>query len=155
MRRKQKIKREIKPDFKYSNASVSKLINSLMEMGKKSVAEAIVYGAFEEIEKNLKKDPLEIFDKAIKNTAPMIEVRSRRIGGSNYQVPREVRGERKLTLSFRWILSAARSRKGIPMSKKLALELMDAARGEGTAVKRRSDVHRMAEANKAFAHFSW
>lgn len=155
MRRKQKIKREIKPDFKYSNTSVSKLINSLMEMGKKSVAEAIVYGAFKEIEKNLKKDPLEIFDKAIKNTAPMIEVRSRRIGGSNYQVPREVRGERKLTLSFRWILSAARSRKGIPMSKKLALELMDAARGEGTAVKRRSDVHRMAEANKAFAHFSW
>lgn len=155
MRRKQKIVREIKPDVKYNNVVIAKLINSVMEEGKKSAAEKIVYGALEELEKNFKKDPMEVFDKAVKNTSPFVEVRSRRIGGSNYQVPREVRGERRLALSFRWILQAARSRKGIPMRKKLALELMDAAKNEGTAVKRRADVHRMAEANKAFAHFSW
>lgn len=155
MRGNQKIKREIKNDVKHNNAVIAKLINAVMEEGKKSVAEKIVYSAFEELEKNFKKDPLEIFDKAVKNTSPFVEVRSRRIGGSNYQVPREVRGERRLALSFRWILQAARSRKGIPMSKKLALELMDAAKGEGSAVKRKMDVHRMAEANKAFAHFSW
>lgn len=125
-----------------------------MRRGKKSVAARIVYHSFEIISAKTKQDPLAIFEKALKNVQPQIEVRSRRVGGANYQIPVEVRGERKNALAFRWLLTAARSRKGRPMAEKLAEELMSAAKGEGSAVKKRDDVHRMAEANRAFAHFS-
>ena len=134
---------------------VGQFVNKLMLSGEKRVAEKILYTAFENIEKKEKKPALEIFEIAIKNVSPQLEVKSRRIGGANYQVPREVRGERKLALAFRWIINAARSGKGKPMAKKLAEEIMLAAKNEGTAIKKRNDTHRMAEANKAFAHFSW
>ena len=134
---------------------VGQFVNKLMLSGEKRVAEKILYTAFENIEKKEKKPALEIFEIAIKNVSPQLEVKSRRIGGANYQVPREVRGERKLALAFRWIIHAARSGKGKPMAKKLAEEIMLAAKNEGTAIKKRNDTHRMAEANKAFAHFSW
>ena len=134
---------------------VAQFVNKLMLSGEKRVAEKILYTAFENIEKKEKKPALEIFETAIKNVSPQLEVKSRRIGGANYQVPREVRGERKLALAFRWIINAARSGKGKPMAKKLAEEIMLAAKNEGAAIKKRNDTHRMAEANKAFAHFSW
>ena len=156
MRRKRKYKKDIKPDPRYNNTLVSQFINQIMKDGKKSVAQKIVYGAFDIIEKKLKdKEALEIFDLAIKNTSPLVEVRSRRIGGARYQVPREVRGERKINLSFRWILQATRSKKGSPMAEKLAEELMNASKNEGTAVKKKEDTHKIADANKAFAHFGW
>ena len=154
MRRKRKFTREILPDPKFQNVLVAKFINHLMERGKKSTAQRVVYDAFNIIEKQ-QKDPLQIFDEAIKNASPMLEVKSKRVGGANYQVPREVRGDRKIALATRWLLTAARSRKGMPMSKRLAEELLGAARNEGAAIKKKQDVHRMAEANKAFAHFSW
>ncbi len=134
---------------------VGQFVNKLMLSGEKRVAEKILYTAFENIEKKEKKAALEVFETAIKNVSPQLEVKSRRIGGANYQVPREVRGERKLALAFRWIIDAARSGKGKPMAKKLAEEIMLAAKNEGAAIKKRNDTHRMAEANKAFAHFSW
>ena len=134
---------------------VGQFVNKLMLSGEKRVAEKILYTAFENIEKKEKKAALEVFETAIKNVSPQLEVKSRRIGGANYQVPREVRGERKLALAFRWIINAARSGKGKPMAKKLAEEIMLAAKNEGAAIKKRNDTHRMAEANKAFAHFSW
>jgi small subunit ribosomal protein S7 len=133
---------------------LAKFINCLMVAGKKSVAQKVVYGAFDILAKQ-KKDPMQIFDEAIKNISPMVEVKSKRIGGANYQVPREVRGERKLTLATRWLIDAARSKKGKPMSEKLAEELLAASKNEGTAIKKKIDMHRMAEANKAFAHFAW
>ncbi|PJE59830.1 MAG: 30S ribosomal protein S7 [Candidatus Portnoybacteria bacterium CG10_big_fil_rev_8_21_14_0_10_44_7] len=154
MRRKRNYQRNILPDPKYQNVLVAKFINQLMNDGKKEVAKKILYDALALIEKQ-KKDPLEIFDRAIKNVSPALEVKSRRIGGANYQVPREVRGERKITLAFRWLIAAARGKKGMPMAKRLADELALAAKNEGAAVKKREDTHRMAEANKAFAHFSW
>ncbi len=154
MRRKRNFKREITPDPKFQNVLVAKFINHLMEEGKKEVARKILYTAFEILEKD-KKDPLETFDKALRNVSPALEVKSRRIGGANYQVPREVRGERKVTLAFRWLINASRSKKGMPMAKRLADELSQAAKNEGAAVKKREDTQRMAEANKAFAHFSW
>jgi len=154
MRRKRKFTREIMPDPKFQNVMVGKFINYLMTRGKKSTAQAVLYDAFNLMEQQ-KKDPIVIFDEALKNASPLLEVKSRRIGGANYQVPREVRGERKIALAFRWIINGARSRKGMPMSKRLAEELLAAARNEGTAVKKKLDMHRMAEANKAFAHFSW
>ena len=125
-----------------------------MRRGKKSVAARIVYDSFDIISVKTKQDPLEFFEKALKNVQPQIEVRSRRVGGANYQIPVEVKGERKNALAFRWLLLAARARKGRPMAERLAEELMSAAKGEGSAVKKRDDVHRMAEANRAFAHFS-
>ena len=155
MRRKRNIKREILPDPKYGNILVAKFINYVMKKGKKTVAQKIVYECFGEIEKKLKQDPLAVFDAAVKNVGPYLEVKSRRIGGATYQVPREVRGERKMALAFRWILDAARSKKGKPMRQKLAEELIAAFKNEGAAVKKKMDTHRMAEANKAFAHFSW
>jgi len=154
MRRKRKFTREILPDPKFQNVLVAKFINHLMTRGKKSIAQRVFYDAFELIEKQ-QKDPMQIFDEAFKNVSPAMEVKSKRVGGANYQVPREVRGDRKITLATRWILNAARAKKGMPMSKRLAEEFLAAAKNEGTAIKKKQDMHRMAEANKAFAHFSW
>jgi small subunit ribosomal protein S7 len=156
MRRKRKIKKTITPDPKYDNALVAKFINYLMKSGKKSVAQKIFYKALGIVGKSVKgKDVLEVFDQAIKNVSPLVEVKSRRIGGAHYQIPREVRGERKTTLAIRWIIQIARDKKGKPMSQKIAEELLDAFKNTGAAVKKKEDTHRMAEANKAFAHFSW
>jgi len=156
MRRKRSTKRIIDPDPKYNNVLVAKFTNHLMKGGKKSVAQKIIYDAFDIIEKKTKgKDPLDIFDQAIKNASPFVEVKSRRIGGAHYQVPREVRGERKVTLAMRWIINASRGKKGKSMCKRLAEELTEAANNEGIAVKKKQDTHRLADANKAFAHFSW
>ncbi len=156
MRRKRSVKRTINPDPKYDNILVAKFINHLMKGGKKSIAQTILYKSFDIIEKSIKdKDPLDVFDQAIKNVSPFVEVKSRRIGGAHYQVPREVRGERKITLAMRWIINASRNKKGKPMNQKLAEELLEAYKNEGTAIKKKQDMHRMAEANKAFAHFSW
>ncbi len=155
MRRKQKYTREIEPDYKYNSPIIAKLINSVMKNGKKTVAEKIVYGALDEVKEVTQKDPMEIFDLAMKNVAPLIELKSKRVGGANYQVPREVRGDRKQMLTFRWLIAAAQSKKGKPMKSKLAEELLLASKNEGTAIKKKQDTHRMAEANKAFAHFSW
>lgn len=139
----------------YSNPVVAKLINVVMKNGKKTVAEHIVYGALSKVKEDTKKDPVEIFDLAMRNISPLVELKSRRIGGANYQVPREVRGERRTALAFRWLISAARGKKGKPMAFKLAEEIVLAAKNEGGAIKKKLDTHRMAEANKAFAHFSW
>ncbi|MEK7614754.1 MAG: 30S ribosomal protein S7 [Patescibacteria group bacterium] len=156
MRRKIKNRNIAKPDISYNSAKVGKFINYIMNSGKKNTARKIVYGAFDMVkEKTRNPNPLEIFDLAIKNTSPVMEVRSRRIGGANYQVPREVRPERRLALSFRWIIGAAKAKKGAPMAKKLADELISASKNEGAAIKKKEDTHRMAEANKAFAHFTW
>lgn len=152
-RRKRQYDREILPDWKYKNADVAKFINYIMERGKKTVAEKIVYGSFDILKEKTKKDPIGVFEAAFKNATPILEVKSRRVGGATYQVPMEVRGERKFALGSRWIIGAARARIGKPMAEKLALELLDAANNVGTAVKKRADVHRMAEANRAFAHF--
>lgn len=154
MRRKHKIKRQIIPDPKYQNTLVAKFINHLMRGGKKSVAQGVLYDAFEILTKQ-KKEPLEIFDQAIKNVSPFLEVKSRRIGGANYQVPREVRGERRTTLAMRWIIAVARKKKGKPMAEKLAQEMVEASQNTGVAIKKKTDTHRMAEANRAFAHFAW
>ena len=157
MRRPIKRRPALKPDEKYSSTSVARLINYVMVRGQKETARKVVYAAFEVI-KNAKEgggDPLEIFETAIRNAGPQMEVRSRRVGGANYQVPREVRPERRLALAFRWIIAAARGQKGVPMHKALAAELMAAAREEGSAVKKKEDTHKMAEANRAFAHFAW
>jgi len=154
MRRKRQFKREILPDPKYQNVVVAKFINRLMTRGKKSTAQRVFYDAFD-ILTGQQKDPLQVFNDAINNVSPMLEVKSKRIGGANYQVPREVRGERRLTLAIRWLIGAAQAKKGKPMAEKLAEELLLAAKNEGTAIKKKLDMHRMAEANKAFAHFAW
>lgn len=144
------------PDPLYNSERLQKFINNVMWDGKKTAASKVVYGAFDIIkEKTANPNPIEIFDLAIKNASPVMEVRSRRIGGANYQVPREVRPERRLALATRWIIGAARSGKGRPMATKLADELIAASKGEGAAVKKRDDTHKMAESNKAFAHFAW
>lgn len=153
MRHKPATHREPLPDLKYGRIDVAKFINFIMLNGKKSLAERAVYGAFDAIEKAEKK-PLDVFEQAIANTTPQMEVRSRRVGGANYQIPMPVRGERQRALSFRWLRGASRARKGHSMAEKLAAELMDAAQGLGDAVKKKQDVHRMAEANRAFAHFA-
>lgn len=155
MRRKRKTTREILPDPKYSNVMVAKFTNYVMRRGKKTTAQKVMYRTFDTLEKTYKQDPLAVFDAAIQNVGPQVEIKSRRIGGAAYQVPREVQGERRLALACRWLLDAARSKKGKPMHEKLAEELMLASKNEGTAIKKRMDTHRMAEANKAFAHFSW
>lgn len=154
MRRKRKYKREISPDPVYQNVVVAKFINRLMTRGKKATAQRVLYGAFDILAKQ-GKDPVQVFDEAIRNISPVLEVKSKRIGGANYQVPREVRGDRRLTLAIRWLVEACRSKKGKPMSERLAEEFLAAAKNEGTAIKKKIDMHRMAEANKAFAHFSW
>lgn len=156
MRKKIKTKKELQPDFIYNSALASKFINRLMRDGKKSVAQKVFYGALEEAKKNSKEEnPVNLLETALKNASPAVEVRSRRIGGANYQVPREVRQERRTALGIRWLIEAARSKKGKPMAKKLAEELILASKNEGAAVKKKENVHRMAEANKAFAHFAW
>ena len=155
MRRRRQPKKEILPDSKFNNPIVAKFINYIMWDGKKSVAQEVVYDAFDIVSKKTKKEPLDVFDEAIKNTSPMLEVKSKRVGGANYQVPRQVKGDRRLTLSLRWIILAARSKKGQRMAEKLADEIMQAAQNTGTAVKKKDDTHRMAQANRAFAHFGW
>ena len=155
MRRKGNYKKERKPDLKYGNVAVGRFINYLMQDGKKSNAERIMYDTFDIIQKEAKTEPVKVLEQALENAAPAVEVVSKRVGGANYQVPREVRAERKQALAFRWILNAARGGKGKPMAQKLAQELMNAANNEGSAIKKKEDVLRMAEANKAFAHFAW
>ena len=152
-RRREIPKREILPDPKYQNIDVAKFINVLMTSGKKSVAERIIYGAFEQISKRGGKDPLEVFNQALQNSRPMVEVKSRRVGGANFQVPVEVRPVRRMALAMRWLREAARKRGEKSMGQRLAAELIDASEGRGGAVKKREEVHRMAEANKAFSHF--
>ncbi|MBK9082875.1 MAG: 30S ribosomal protein S7 [Rhizobiales bacterium] len=148
-------KREIIPDPKFGDVVVTKFMNSIMYDGKKSVAEAIVYGALDTIETRAKSDPLQVFRQALDNVAPAIEVRSRRVGGATYQVPVEVRTERRQALAIRWIITAARGRNDKTMMDRLAAELLDASNNRGNAVKKREDTHRMAEANRAFAHYRW
>ncbi len=154
MRRKLNIKRPLAPDLVYGSTKVEKLVNYIMGSGKKNTARTVVYRAFDEI-KEKGADPLETFESALRNVGPLMEIRSRRVGGANYQVPREVRPERRLALSFRWIIDIARAKKGVPMHRALAEELSLAAKNEGAAVKKKEDTHRMAEANRAFAHFTW
>ncbi|MEJ5352132.1 MAG: 30S ribosomal protein S7 [Melioribacteraceae bacterium] len=155
MRKKRAEKRFIKPDPKYNDVLVAKFINYLMWDGKKTIARKIVYESFDIIEQRTKKPALEIFKKAVQNVSPMVEVRSRRVGGATYQVPMEVRPERRTALALRWLRTYARERKDKSMALKLAAELIAAANNEGNAIKKKDDTHRMAEANKAFAHFKW
>lgn len=154
MRGKPAPKRKINPDPQYQQLEVAKFINYIMQRGKKTVAQKIVYGAFDLIKKQTQKDPWQTFDQAMKKVGPTVEVRGKRVGGANYQVPFPVRDERRFTVAARWIITAAKAIKGKPMAEKLASVLLDSAKGEGPAVKKREDVHRMAEANKAFAHFA-
>ena len=156
MRRKLNLKREIKPDTTYASVKLGKFTNYIMESGKKNIARKIVADCMEAIKDQAKvENPLEVFEAALRNTAPAMEVRSRRVGGANYQVPREVRPERKSSLSMKWIVEAARGKKGKAIHLKLADEIIAASKNEGEAVKKRENVHKMAEANKAFAHFAW
>ena len=155
MRRKRNVERTIAPDLKYDNTLVAKLINYVMHRGKKTVSEKVVYGAFEIVKRETGEDPLIVFQRALQNASPLLEIKSRRIGGATYQVPREVNPKRRTALALRWIIGAARSKTGKPMAEKLAEEILLAAKNEGTAIKRKMDMHRMAEANKAFAHFAW
>lgn len=156
MRRPVKNRNIVQPDSVYDSLKVAKFINHIMERGKKTIAQEIVYSALEIVKEQEKvENPLEIFDLALKNASPSVEVRSRRVGGANYQVPREVRPERRTYLGMTWIKNAARAGKGIPMHKRLAEEIILASKGEGEAVKKRENTHKMAEANKAFAHFAW
>lgn len=154
MRRPLKNKRVWKSDLKYGSETLTRFINAVMWDGKKDTARAVVYGALEKIKEG-GADPLETFESALRNVSPLMEVRSRRIGGANYQVPREVPQARRLALSFRWLIMAARAKKGRPMAQKLADELLLAAKNEGDAIKKKDEMHRMADANKAFAHFAW
>ena len=156
MRRKTNIKRDLKPDAVYQSEKVAKFTNYVMESGKKVTARKIMHDCMSAIKEQAKvENPMEVLELALKNTEPQMEVRSRRVGGANYQVPREVRPERKRSLSMKWIIEAARSKKGKPMAIKLAEEIVAASKNEGEAVKKRENVHKMAEANKAFAHFAW
>lgn len=148
-------RREVEPDPIYGSTKVTKLINQIMLNGKKSLAQRICYGAFEIIREKTGKDPLEVFEQALKNVMPVLETKARRVGGANYQVPVEVRPERRQTLGIRWIVNYARERSGKSMQEKLAAELLDAANNTGGAVKKKEDTHKMAEANRAFAHYRW
>lgn len=149
------VKREIVADPKYNSQLAAKFVSCLMKRGKKSIAQSILYSAFDAIKQKTKEDPLQVFQKAVNNVRPMVEVRSRRVGGSTYQVPTEVRSSRSQALSIRWIISFAKARGEKSMAGRLAGELMDAAGGRGAAVKKKEDTHKMAEANKAFAHYRW
>lgn len=154
-RRNRPPKREIAPDYKYDSEVVQRFINKLMTQGKKSKAQAIFYDALDLIEERAKRPGLEVFEAAVKNATPVLEVKPRRVGGATYQVPVEVRPERRMSLAIRWLVSSARKRSGKSMAEKLAAELMDAANNTGTTIKRREDTHKMAEANRAFAHYRW
>jgi small subunit ribosomal protein S7 len=154
-RRYRPTKRKVNPDAKYNSENVEMCINRVMRWGKKSVARSIVYGAFDIIEERTKRDPLQTFDQALKNATPLIEVKPRRVGGATYQIPIEVPPDRRISLALRWLLASARSRAGKSMADKLASELLDAANNVGATIKKREDTHRMAEANKAYAHYRW
>jgi small subunit ribosomal protein S7 len=147
--------RPIEPDIKYNSVNLTKFVNNMMIGGKKSTALRVMYDALELVEERMKRDPIEVFDEAMRNVTPAIEVRPRRVGGSTYQIPMEVPPRRARALGMRWMLQSARTRSGKSMAEKLAAELMDAARNQGAAVKKRDDTHRMAEANRAFAHYKW
>jgi small subunit ribosomal protein S7 len=154
-RRHRAERREIIPDAKYGDMVLTKFMNCIMYAGKKSSAETIVYGAFDAVEQRLKQNPVEVFHQALENVAPAVEVRSRRVGGATYQVPVEVRADRRQALAIRWLIAAARARNEKTMVDRLSGELMDASAGRGSAVKKREDTHRMAEANRAFSHYRW
>jgi small subunit ribosomal protein S7 len=154
-RRREVTKREILPDPKYKNALVARFVNNIMERGKKSVAEGIFYGAMDLIQQRTQEDPLKLFEKSVNSVKPIIEVKSRRVGGATYQVPTEVRPERRTALAIRWLIAYSGERSEKSMEEKLAGELIDAANNRGGAIKKREDVHKMAEANKAFAHYRW
>lgn len=154
-RRRRAVKRELAADPKYNSQLVMRFVNSVMIKGKKSTAERIVYNALDEIQAKLNEDPLEVLVKAVDNVKPRVEVRSRRVGGATYQVPVEISRNRQLALALRWITSSSDTRKGMPMEKALAAELMDAYRNQGNSVRKREDTHKMAQANKAFAHYAW
>ena len=147
--------RETPPDVKYNSQSVAKFINKIMSRGKQATAERIVYDAFEIIEGQSRRNPLDTFEQALRSAMPLLEVKPRRVGGATYQVPVEIRGDRRMALATRWLIASAKARAGRSMAEKLAAELMDAARGQGATIKRREDTHKMAEANKAFAHYRW
>ena len=155
MRRRKADKREVLPDPKYNNLIVSKFVNMIMTEGRKSTAEKIVYGAFDILKDKTGKDPLEVFKQALDNARPLLETKSRRVGGATYQVPVSVRPERSSTLAMRWMRTFARDKKGAPMQQKLANEILDAYNKTGAAVKKREDTHKMAESNRAFAHYRW
>ena len=152
-RRARVVRRVILPDPKFHNRTLQKFINRVMQRGKKSTAESIVYDAMEIIETNQRRSPVEIFEQAMRNATPMLEVKPRRVGGATYQVPVEIKGDRRTALAMRWLIAAARARGGRSMAEKLAGELTDAAHGQGATIKRREDTHRMAEANRAFSHY--
>lgn len=154
MARRKIVKRQFAPDALYNDVMVTKFINHIMRKGKKTVAKKIMYGAFDIVKEQSKKDPLEVFQKALENASPLVEIRSKRVGGATYQVPIEVKANRKTSLAIRWLLNAARTKRGKPMREKLAEEFLAAYKNEGTAVKKKLDTHRMAEANRAFAHFA-
>ena len=154
-RRRPAEKRIPAPDARHHNAMLSQFINKVMLNGKKTVAQRIVYGALDQAESEARRPGIDVFEQAIRNATPMVEVRSRRVGGATYQVPIDVRPERRLALAMRWVINAARSRGGQPMALRLSQELLDAARGQGSAVRRKDELHRMAEANRAFAHYRW
>lgn len=155
MSRKKKTKREISPDPVYNDVTLAKFINQVMRRGKKTIARKIVYGSLNIVKEKTKKDSLEVFEAALNNVKPLVEVRPKRVGGATYQVPRPVSPERGMALAIRWILEAARSKKGKPMKEKLAEEIISASKNEGAAIKKKENTHRMAEANRAFAHFAW
>jgi len=154
-RRARALKKKTLPDAKYHSENLARFISKIMTRGKKSKAEGIIYEAMELIEKELKKNPLDVFEQAVKNATPVLEVKPRRVGGATYQVPIDIRGDRRLSLAMRWLVQSARARKGKPMAERLAAELIDASRGQGATIKKREDTHRMAEANKAFVHYRW
>ena len=154
-RRAKIVKREILPDGKYGSRTITMFVNKLMERGKKSTAERIVYAALERVEAQTHKNPIDTFEMALRNSTPTIEVKPRRVGGATYQVPVDIRAERRMALAIRWLLRSARARGGKSMAERLAAELMDAASGQGATIKRKDDTHRMAEANRAFVHYRW
>ena len=154
-RRRVVAKREVLPDPKFGNTTLAKFMNHVMISGKKSVAESIVYGALDLVQERSNRDPIEVFDEALENIAPMVEVKSRRVGGATYQVPVEVRPERREALAIRWLITASRKRNENTMEERLAGELLDAVQSRGSAVKKREDTHKMADANKAFSHYRW
>ncbi len=155
MRRRSAVKREVIPDTRFNSDVIARLISTIMECGKRSVAERVVYGALDEIATKTGENPVKIFGEALENIKPRLEVKSRRVGGATYQVPLEVSPDRQLSLAMRWIVQYSQARKGVPMAKALAIELLDAHKGQGSSVKKRDDVHKMAQANKAFAHYRW
>jgi len=154
-RRAKVVRRVVLPDPKYNNRTLARFMNKIMQRGKKSVAERVVYDSLGLIEAQQKKNPLDVFEQAIKNATPILEVKPRRVGGATYQVPVEIKGERRLALAMRWLIRSARARSGRSMAEKLAAEIIDAAHGQGATIKKREDTHKMAEANKAFAHYRW